>query len=102
MSPCNSHNHPQVPTTVATVMVAYCHQCDAFTLFSQLTTQQDDTRMDTLVWNEVEYGPFDTVDVVLIDALMAVNVLLGSAGRPWDARWDVEEGPEELPPEPAA
>lgn len=93
MTACNSHFHPQVPVTCVTVTVVYCHQCDAFVLYSGRSTSLADELQAEEEFSTVEYGPFDTVVSVLQDALTALNYHLVGAGRPWDARWsqnDVE------------
>jgi hypothetical protein len=84
MGRCTTTNHAQVPVTVITLTIAYCHHCQAFTVFAGRITQQDDEDVQADEYVEDYLGPFDGVPQVLELSSRHLNWLLGESGLPWD------------------
>lgn len=81
---CHGTVHSQVPVTTVTVMLVYCHQCDAWTRHITAGTQSGEHKIDVIELSDVEYGPFDDADTVHDDVCSSLMAILHSSGRPWD------------------
>jgi len=84
MARCNGQNHAQVPVTVITVTISYCHQCAAWSIYAGRITQHDDEDVQAEEYTEDHLGPFDGVPTVLEFSIGHLTGLLGGSGLPWD------------------
>jgi hypothetical protein len=95
---CQCRFHPQVPVSVASLWMEYCHQCGAWLLDRSVYTQDGEDRTPEIIWPRVEFGPFDTLEQVAAAGSVFVKELLLPPGRPWDLR---RSDPRTTPPDVA-
>lgn len=81
---CQSGNHPQVPQTVCSITITFCHNCQAWKVYGAGYTQLADDDQQTFMSVERNFGPFDDVGQVLLEADHLMTEWMLSAGRPWD------------------
>jgi hypothetical protein len=85
MPRCNGQNHAQVPVTVATITISYCHQCSAWSIYAGRITQHSDEDVQADEYVEDHLGPFDGVPTVLELSSGHLRALLNGPGLPWDS-----------------
>lgn len=83
MSRCHSSAHPQVPVTMVSVGLKWCHQCGAWVLIRGVITAHHDELAVEETYDNVEFGPFDTLDDILDTTLHALALIVEHPGRPW-------------------
>jgi hypothetical protein len=95
MTACSSYAHPQVPKTVLSVMMSYCHSCQSWTRFMWSATMVSEKAE---LWHDdssVEYGPFDASSLVLDELLTEIARQWYAPGRPWDTGQWAQSGPKD-------
>lgn len=89
MALCSGQYHAQVPVTVCTLTIAYCHQCQAFSIYAGRLTQHSDEDVQADEYVEDHLGPFDGVATCLRHSEYHLRALLNGSGLPWDrSSWD--------------
>lgn len=84
MAFCQSRNHPQVPQTLCSVMISYCHSCMDWKVYVSGYVNYADDDQQVFFTEERGFGPFDDVGTVLAEADALMTEWMLSAGRPWD------------------
>ena len=84
MGLCSTPHHSQVPQTTNGVFIAYCWQCQAFTVTMWRNTQYDDGEPVEDLYKEMHLGPFDGAPEALRVATVYMSELLDGSGLPWD------------------
>lgn len=86
MARCECRAHPQVPVSVASLWMEYCHQCSAWIIDRGISTQYGEDHVADVRWPRIEFGPFDTIEQVAAAGSVYVKEMLLPPGRPWDLR----------------
>jgi hypothetical protein len=85
MTYCNDQqHHPQVPKTRVTIMLSWCHNCQCWVRYADVSTDDPPSDIDTYDHMDIYYGPFDGASNVLDDAVEYLSGVLFAPGRPWD------------------
>lgn len=84
MCACAGQNHPQVPKTILTISLNWCHDCSAWTIYSGRHTNTGSYDPEFDMWSEDYLGPFDGTAEAIRVLTVRLDEMLSGSGVPWD------------------